>query len=410
MKNPVRAVGLLSLCLWIGEIDAVGKEQGRPVRPVKPSGAVSEDEASLIEKQIESERRALKNIAEKIEAGKNKTTAAQKEETSILLELETVDRTVRLGQQESAILEGNIKKKEKGLLIMQRDIQNLQKEISGIRLTLSMRIRDLYQERQEGFLRILFASKDPSDFLRRFYYVKTIAIKEEERLASLRVKQVALQETEEKWTQSRQGWVNDKAHLVQKLALIRLEKENKKKILTRIQNEKALYKKTVTEMETAASLLQNLIDEKIKKRSRIEKGHAGRFDKEKGKLIWPSDGKVITSFGRQRHPKYKSYIFKKGVEIDASHGEAVRAVYDGTVVYANWLHGYGMVLMVDQGGGYYVIYAHLKKLLVAEGTSVTKRQRVGEIGETGLAQGDRLYFEIRYQGSPVDPLMWLIKR
>ena len=127
-------------------------------------------------------------------------------------------------------------------------------------------------------------------------------------------------------------------------------------------------------------------------------------------LLWPAEGHVVTFFGRQKHPSFDTYVNKKGIEIKTSGGTPIRTVSSGQVVYADWLKGYGLVVIVDHNNGFFSLYAHASKLLVKEGQQVKLGQTIGETGETGLTEDNTLYFELRKGTKPVDPLKWLVKR
>jgi len=136
----------------------------------------------------------------------------------------------------------------------------------------------------------------------------------------------------------------------------------------------------------------------------------GRLAQARGRLPWPYDGAVTGLFGRQRHPQYNTDIFRRGIEIKAREGDAVKAVYQGVAVYADWFKGYGLVVVLDHGDHYYTLYAHLGKTDIKVGEAVTVGQAIGVVGETGLSDEQTLYFELRHHGTPLDPLTWLKKR
>jgi septal ring factor EnvC (AmiA/AmiB activator) len=119
---------------------------------------------------------------------------------------------------------------------------------------------------------------------------------------------------------------------------------------------------------------------------------------------------VVSFFGRQKHRNFETYVQRKGIEIRAEEGSAIRAVMAGTVVYADWLKGYGQVLILDHLNGFFSLYAHASKLLVKVGEHVPSGQVIGETGDTGLTGENTLYFELREGADPVDPLVWLAKR
>jgi septal ring factor EnvC (AmiA/AmiB activator) len=125
---------------------------------------------------------------------------------------------------------------------------------------------------------------------------------------------------------------------------------------------------------------------------------------------WPVAGQVLTRFGMQRHPQFKTMIFRRGIEIGAREGDTVRAINDGQVAFADWYKGYGKLLIVEHAEGLYSLYGNLEQIALAKGDRVSKGQAVGLVGETGSLKGPKLYFEIRYKGEAQDPLAWLTKQ
>jgi septal ring factor EnvC (AmiA/AmiB activator) len=95
------------------------------------------------------------------------------------------------------------------------------------------------------------------------------------------------------------------------------------------------------------------------------------------------------------------------VDIEAAVGRDVTAVHAGHVVYTGWFKGYGNLIIVDHGNEYYTLYAHIAEIEAKEGEDVRQGQRIGTVGDTGSLAGPRLYFEVRYQGRPLDPEQWL---
>jgi septal ring factor EnvC (AmiA/AmiB activator) len=127
----------------------------------------------------------------------------------------------------------------------------------------------------------------------------------------------------------------------------------------------------------------------------------------KGVLPWPAAGKVVQGFGPRRHPRFGTVIPHNGVAIGAAMGADVRAVADGKVVFADWFQGYGRTVIVDHGGGIMSVLSHLSAVIVEVGQPVVQGQMLGLVGDSGSLEGVRLYFEIRHDGSPENPLGWL---
>ena len=123
----------------------------------------------------------------------------------------------------------------------------------------------------------------------------------------------------------------------------------------------------------------------------------------KGTLPWPLKGSLIHRFGTAR----TSQLNWKGLLISAPVGKEVSAIANGQVVYADWLSGFGMVMVIDHGKGYLSLYGHNQSLLRNPGDKVKAGQPIALSGESGGQDKSGLYFEIRYQGAAVDPLPWL---
>ena len=130
------------------------------------------------------------------------------------------------------------------------------------------------------------------------------------------------------------------------------------------------------------------------------------FLSRKGKLSWPLKGRVAHSYGSQRTGELRW----EGWLISASAGTAVNAVHNGRIVFSNYLRGFGLLAIVDHGDGYMTLYAHNQELLKDTGDWVQSNELVARAGDTGGLSKPALYFEIRSQGKPADPKVWLEKR
>lgn len=125
-----------------------------------------------------------------------------------------------------------------------------------------------------------------------------------------------------------------------------------------------------------------------------------------GGLSWPLTGSLLAGYGARMPDGRRS----SGVLVGAAAGTRVTAVADGTVVFAEWMTGYGMILIVDHGNGYMSLYAHNDSLLKGPGDRVRRGDAVSTVGTSGGQGQAALYFELRRDGKPVDPNTWLQKR
>ncbi len=124
-------------------------------------------------------------------------------------------------------------------------------------------------------------------------------------------------------------------------------------------------------------------------------------------LHWPSSGWVSSRFGWRIHPIFGTREFHTGVDIASRWGAPVMAARSGIVRFAGWMGGYGRLIVLDHGGGLQTMYSHLSAMLVGSGQRVDEGQQIGRIGSTGWSTGPHLFFEVRQNGVPLDPIPYL---
>jgi septal ring factor EnvC (AmiA/AmiB activator) len=176
-------------------------------------------------------------------------------------------------------------------------------------------------------------------------------------------------------------------------ALVSLEAESKNRAreLSRLKEQQDGIEKLVRELRRA-----------LERIDKFPTDSKDAFAKLRGKLAWPVAGKLIASFGQTRAGGVKW----DGVLVTGAQGSAVRAVYHGRVVYADWLSGLGLLTIIDHGDGYLSLYGHNERLYKEVGERVTAGDTIATVGDSGGRPTPALYFEIRKAGRPIDPKPW----
>lgn len=126
-----------------------------------------------------------------------------------------------------------------------------------------------------------------------------------------------------------------------------------------------------------------------------------------GQFLRPVPGPITSYFGNRVHPIYGTVRFHAGIDFGAAYGTPIAAAGTGVVIAAGWQGGYGNAVVIDHGGGIATLYGHQSSLAVSTGQTVTAGQTVGYVGSTGASTGAHLHWEVRVNGSPVDPLGYL---
>ncbi|MFH1353597.1 MAG: peptidoglycan DD-metalloendopeptidase family protein [bacterium] len=180
-------------------------------------------------------------------------------------------------------------------------------------------------------------------------------------------------------------------------------RKNYAKTLEEMQSEEGKLQKDLQIKEKDKDNLDRMIEKFMKKKKNLlaEKEKQKEFSEIKGLLPYPVKGYIISHFGKKKHPDLQTYIINRGIKIKSST-DTVRAVKEGTTSFAGPFKGYGKTVIIDHGGGFYTVTAGLSELLINEGVAVRQGEPVGK-----CLTGNEVYFEIREDGIPVDPVLWL---
>lgn len=163
----------------------------------------------------------------------------------------------------------------------------------------------------------------------------------------------------------------------------------------------------VAALEDKAARLEALL-ELLETRGRALPAGSVSIRRYKGALDWPVRGKVVVPFGRIANPRFpRTFLRSSGWTIDAATGTVVRAVFAGDVVYAQWLKGYGNLVVLDHGDGVFTLYGHLMTGTAARGTRVALGEALGRVATPPEEEVPGAYFEIRESRTSVDPRAWL---
>lgn len=367
--------------------------------------------ASLQEK-IEKEKQTLQQLKQEIRKTRKQRDQSRKKQAEVLQSIERLDRQLHKERRESTSINREIKQSDRELDKIDAQLTGLRSDMRDKHAVVGTRLKRLYMEGRAGWVSPLVAATSYPQFQRRLLYLSSLAKWERDLFEEYRRQVAQSERLHAKQEKIRESLVARKSRIAKKLRVIRDVKSQKRVVLSSLKKTTRSHDLMLRTLDQAESRKETLL-QKLEQRSQIASGTIKKHTTDvfrRGALLWPADGDLVGVFGRQKHPTFDTYVRKKGIEIASKEGSAIRAVSGGHVVYADWLRGYGLVVIMDHGNNYFTFYAHASKLSVKEGEMVTKGAVLGETGSSGLTNRSILYFELRKGTKPVNPLRWLAKR
>ena len=313
----------------------------------------------------------------------------------------------KIGQQVSRLkrLSKNIKTQQRRLSTLKKDKYRQNKTLSTQQNLLSRQIKAAYINGRQEFLKLLLNQEDPGTVGRTLVYydyfnrarseqinkVQTILEKINALTTEINSKTTYLKSSRTKRRNEKRNL--EKTYQSRALVLAKLNSDikNKDQQLTRLSEDEKRLQQILNAIDQAMPDILTQIE------------HNKPFASYKGKLRWPVKGKLQKLYGKSRNAGKLRW---NGVMIDATRGREIHSISHGRVAYADWLRGYGLLLIIDHGDGYMSLYGHNQSLYKETGDWVDANEVIAEIGDTGGQKTTGLYFEIRYKGKPTNPLYW----
>ena len=392
-----RCTGICSVLLFSALLAALPQATG--LAATNDDG--SREELQRIKKEMREKKQGLKR--------------ADKQERSILSDLDGIDRVVQADRAELADQRQKLRAAEDSLRDVEKSHEAVLRELAGLKELYARRVRALYKMSRNGSAAGMLATAGTEDPFRRMRYLAVIARRDRRLMEDYGSALERLAAEQSEIAEKRLALVERNRRIEAEKTELEAQKFRKAGLLAGVRREKGLYEQTLRELEESSTSLWAMIRkaEEERKAANAETARSAQAGARRGdtaRLSWPLEGEVLTRFGMQRHPQFKTMVFRRGIEIGAHEGDAVHAVGDRQVVFADWYKGYGKLMIIEHQPGFYTLYGNLSRLDAAKGARVSKGQVIGLAGDTGSLKGSKLYFEVRKNGEAQDPLLWLAKR
>ncbi len=355
---------------------------------------------------VETKEDNLKAYEQQIKTQKEKLKKLGGREGSLLREVNRLSSQVNKLERKIDGLDREKKNLEERIDKTNGEISRLSKDVRSRDARVKKRLRELYMHGKPNYMKVLLAAESPLDFRKRRFLVTRWVNHDRQLIGEYQTKVVELSEQKSLLEADRQQHkVILKKLSGQKRALSR-DKTEQSQLLALVRNQQSFYEKSIRELEQAAKDLQKLIETLRKQESE----GTSLFASLKGKLPMPVYGKLEKKYGSYFDSRLRTKLYHKGVDLRVKKGTPIKAVFDGRVIYAGWFVGYGQVIILNHGGGYFTLYAHASELFKEVNDTVVAGETIAKVGDTGSLKGAYLYFELRHKGLTQNPWPWFAKR
>lgn len=354
---------------------------------------------------VAAKQQQLEKLKGKIDRVQSAQEAALQKREVVQLELRQSERSIAAIAKELADVDRHVAAAQGQLAELQHQQAAAQSALDAQKAALAQQMRAAYREGRDSQLQLLLDAQDPATVGRLLAYYGYVNQARVARIATVRRDLDALNALNAQVQQqlaSLQELRDDRARM---LADFEQQGAKRRAVLRKlnsgIESRDAEMARLKKDQQSMQSLLANLQQALTEVPPELLKG--GRFKTLKGRLLWPTAGRMLNRYGETRAGGHLRW---DGDLIAAAAGAPVRAVSQGRVVYADWMPHFGLILILDHGDGYLSIYAHNQSVSRQVGDWVQAGDVVAAVGDTGGQDQPALYFELRHNTETLDPRRW----
>ncbi|OGO82772.1 MAG: hypothetical protein A2Y18_06100 [Clostridiales bacterium GWD2_32_19] len=330
---------------------------------------------------------------------KTKLTQTKSKKNNVIDQIENLEQDMETVNNQLDNLDDSLKTEQEKLRQAQVRLSEATNEKEMQKEKLKKRIRYMYETPKTRYIELLLKAKSFDQFYNRTYYINEI-VDHDRTIVDKLVKNVLnIDESKKEIEKSKLAVQLLKTDQLNKKHAIEETKEKKATILITLTEEEKKYMQELNELEAESNKIERALREQLKGSTKKYIG---------GKFTWPvpNNYRISSSFGYRIHPISKVKKLHTGIDIPAATGVKIAAAADGTVLSASYITGYGYTVMINHGSGLTTLYGHNSELTVKKGDEVKKGDRIAKAGSTGYSTGPHSHFEVRMNGTPVNPMTY----
>ncbi len=384
------------------------------------------------EKKPEQTKRALSDVHERLESLKKELNNSQEAHKDAADALKESEKSISEANKKLYEITQRQQENKKILGKLQAESESANQTLAQHQKLLSSQLYQQYIHGQQNYLRMILQSEKPSQIARDVQYFSYIAKARAETISTMQDSLARIAKLNAKTSATLQEVAELKQKQIDERRELQQQKSAKSKVVKSLSKQIAAQRGEIKKLSRDEKRLAQLVARLAKitpAKTKRSKGKQAAIDNKessneiiasnqklpdddladinfaalKGKLRLPVRGDVTNRFGANRED---SGISWKGLFIKANEGAEVKSVASGRVVFADWLRGFGNLIIVDHGDGYMSLYGNNQAILKQEGDSVRSGDAIAYVGNSGGNETNGLYYELRRQSRPFDPLSW----
>ena len=362
---------------------------------------------------INKMKKEIEELSNRLKKANINETTTSRRITGLDEELALLNKLIQSLKKEESITKEKIK-------IFKNNIEKKEEELKMLRSRYENRIINTYLKGRVSDLEKVFSSTSWRQAVYRSQYLKIISAIEKKMKKEIEALLLIISKDKLKLEALLRKNISIKRDKQKQMLSLRKMRIKREKELIRIRKDKTSLANYMQEKGAGVKQLESIIKKVLEDKARFEREERIRqqqqalktkeFNLLKGQLPWPTEGRVISKFGRQWNSKLKTTTDNPGIDIKGQPGSSVRSVMSGIVTTITYIRGYGTTIIIDHGASFYTVYSHVTNIQTQIDNEVRSGDVIAYMGDSGSINGSKLHFEVWGKGQKLDPEKWLAKK
>ena len=370
--------------------------------------------------ELRYQNEAINKMKKEIEELSSKLRKANINETTISKRISNLDEEIALVNRLIQSLKKEEERAKNKINVLKVDIKKKENELNTMRDRYEERVVNTYLKGRISDLEKVLSSTSWRQAIYRTQYLKVISSIEQKITREIESLLLKINKDKLKLESLLMQSISLKRDKQKQMSFIRKMRIKREKELTRIRQDKSALANYMQEKGAGVKQLETIIKKVLEDKARSEREARIRKQQEalktkefnllKGQLPWPTEGRVISKFGKQWNAQLKTTTDNPGIDIKGQPGSPIRSTMSGIVTTVTYIRGYGTTIIIDHGDGFYTVYSHVTNIQTHVDSEVRSGDVIAYMGDSGSINGSKLHFEVWGKGQKLDPEKWLVKK